>query len=94
MACVIANVILLVSRPCAKNFLSTTQQDIMAIFTSRLSAFADFRAYPEQVVTLQASKTQPILRGELSPLGCGLFLKNRTTPEWLFTLTLEARILN
>ena len=88
MACVFANVILLVSKPCAENFLSTMHQDIMAVFTSRLNAFADFRAYPEQVVTLQASKTQPILRGELSTLGCGLFLKNRTTPEWVFTLTL------
>ena len=94
MTCVIANVQLFVSRPSAENFLSLMQQDIMGAFTTRLIAFAGFRALPEQVVRLQASKTQLISRGELRLLSWGLFLKNRTTPEWVFTLTLEARSIN
>ena len=67
------------------------RQDITVAFTARLSAFAGFMAFSEQVVRLQASKTQPILRGELSSLSWGVFLKYRTTPEWVLTLTLEAR---
>ena len=44
----------------------------MGAFTTRLSAFAGFRAFPEYVVRLQASKTQPILREELSSLDWGI----------------------
>ena len=75
MACVIANVQLFVCRPYAESFLSTMQQGIMGAFTARLSLLAGLRTLPEHVLRLQARKTQPILRGELSSLSWVLFLK-------------------
>ena len=87
----IVNIQFFFCRPYAETFLSTMQQDLMGAFTTRLSAFAGFRAFSEHVVRLQASKTQPILRGDLSSMSRGLFLKYRKTPEWMFTLSLEAR---
>ena len=58
-----------------KTFSASSNKHIIGAFTTRLSAFAGFRAFPEHVVKLQASKTQPILREELSSLGWRIFLK-------------------
>ena len=69
MACVIANVNLLVCKPYAENLLSTMQHDIMSAFTTRLTAFVGFQAFWKNEMRLQANKTQPVLRGELSSLG-------------------------
>ena len=93
-ACVIAYVNLLVCNSCTENFLRTMQQDILSVFTTRFTAFAGFWTFPKHVVRLQAGITPAFFSGKLSPLGWGLFQECTTTPEWVFTLTLDARSIN
>ena len=91
MTCVIANVNLLVPKPCVEIFLNTIKQDIMGALLNRINAFAGFRTFPDYVVRLQARKTQPFMRRELNLLARGFLLKYRATPEWVLNLLLEAR---
>ena len=56
-----------------ENLLSTRQQFIMCAFTIGLNTLAGLRAFPQQVLGMQA-KTQLVLSDKVSALSCCFFL--------------------